>query len=69
MTIAQIRMHLDKDNRFELVCDLLKREDWKDEEWELAKIIEGILVGAINKIAKDELIQQEFIKKFIEEKK
>jgi len=50
MVKAEITIEINKDNNLQLDLDLLKREDWKKDEYELAGIIQKILIDTINKI-------------------
>ena len=65
MVITQINIEIAKDKKLRFGFDLLKREDWSKEEWELAEIIESILMDMIKMIVKEGkaiLIKQQIIK-------
>jgi hypothetical protein len=54
-----------KDDNLQIDLDLLKREDWTQEEWELANTIQEILLTSIKLITENsdaKLIKQEIIK-------
>lgn len=58
MVKAEITIEIKEDNSLHLVIDLLKREDWKEDEFLLAQIIEKIIVDITKKIkGKDEKIR------------
>lgn len=37
-----------KNNQLNITMDLLKREDWKQDEWELANNLQESLIGIID---------------------
>lgn len=62
MTVVSISItcYVEKDGRdTHIECNLLKREDWNDREWMLAKLLEAALVGVTKEIGTN--IKTEFV--------
>lgn len=65
MVKAELSLHVNEDDILEITLDLLKREDWKEAEWELANSLQDALITMVKtmdelKVAR--LTKQEIIK-------
>lgn len=57
MVKAEISINI-KNDHLELSVDLLKREDWKEDEWGLANIIQQFIVSALDILKKNGIAEE-----------
>ncbi len=52
MVKAELSLHINEDDTLEITLDLLKREDWKEIEWELANSVQDALITIVKTMDK-----------------
>jgi len=65
MVKAELTIEIQKDDKLHIALDLLKREDAKNMEWQIAELIQELILTTINLMTKDNpdiLLKQEIIK-------
>ena len=67
MVKVDIAIEIKEDKTVRVEMDLLKREDWKEDEWQLAEILQETYIGIINLLEKSGLAKETF-RKIIKEK-
>ena len=65
MVKAELTIEIQKDDKLHIALDLLKREDAKNMEWQIAEVIQELLLSSIKIMTKEDpniLLKQEIIK-------
>ena len=65
MVKAELTIEIQKDDKLHIALDLLKREDAKIMEWQIAEVIQELLLSSIKIMTKEDpniLLKQEIIK-------
>lgn len=65
MVRAELTIEITKNDKLRIGLDLLKREDWKEDEWNLANNLQEYLMFVVNAVSKSglaKLTKKEIIK-------